>query len=237
MNIRGLTVCVNYADLLARGLELWHTGLDRLIVVTSTTDTETQNLCNRLNVECYTTDIFYANGARFNKAAGLSEAIAATRLREDADWLLTFDADIVPPADWRICVERAVPRSGNLYGTYRYQVPENAVKLVLGASKRMPQSWVLGFFMLFHNSDPNVASPVFDLHWGHCGNYDTVFCRRWPKANQIILPIPMFHLGNERENWMGRGTRDDLREMLAKRHGHEDWEKEKMAQPPIIKVQ
>lgn len=239
MNLRGITVSVNYADLLERSLERWHIGLDRLVVVTSSADEATQQLCCRYNVETHVTDIFYANEARFNKGAALSEAILAKGLRDGADWLLGFDADIVPPEDWRVQVERRKPEPSKLYGAYRYWQPETQPKLIVDYTKRMPQSWVLGFFTLFHANDsclPGLNEPLFDVCWPHAGCFDTLFARRWEKQNQVILPIPMVHLGEERQNWCGRGDPGALRAILNQRRGHEDWEKERMTNPPVLNI-
>lgn len=234
MKIFGVVVCVNYADLLARGIERWRDGLERLVVVTASHDTMTQELCGRHGVECFVTDIFYYGGAKFNKGAALSEAIHKTGLRGD-HWILTFDADIVPPKDWRAQVECFAPQKGHLYGALRYQQPENAKELRVVPTARMPQSWVIGFFMLFHSQDPIVGDgPVFDLCWPHAGNYDTIFCRKWPTGSHILMPLDTIHLGNERENWVGRGKADELNAMLLRRNGHEGWESERMANPPSI---
>lgn len=238
MNLRGICVCVNYSDLLARSLGHWHTGLDRLVIVTAPADHATRDLCAHHNVETHVTDIFYANGARFNKGAALSEAVHAKEFRRHADWLMTFDADIVPPVTWRIDLEKAQLQRGSLYGARRYWVPENSQLLLVDPAHKMPQSWVIGFFSVFHSSDPRLPTgPLFDLHWPHGGIYDTTFARRWPMPDHKILPIPMIHLGEERTNWMGRDdkARADLREVLSKRRGYEDWEKERMKNPPKIK--
>lgn len=236
MNLRGITVCVNYADLLGKSLERWHTGLDRLVVVTSPADADTLRLCDRLGVETFATSIFYENGAKFNKGAALSQAIIRTRLRRNADWLMTFDSDIVPPHNWRVQLDRHQPRPGGLYGAYRYQQPENAVEPLYDPARRMPQGWVLGFFMAFHATDPVLpADPLFDVCWPHAGNYDTTFCRRWAKVDQHLTSIPMVHLGEERQNWVGRGKLAELRaDYLGHRIAPEDWERERMANPPIV---
>lgn len=238
MSLRGIVVCVGYADLFARSIECWHTGLDRLVVVTAPKDTATQVLCERLGVEHHVTDIFYANGAQFNKFAALSEAAIKTRWREDADWLLSFDADIVPPLHWRDSLSEMVLTPGNLYGAYRYWQAEDASPLIVDMKRKMPQSWVLGFFSMFYATDSALppSGPLWDLHWPHSGNGDTVFSRRWPRERHHILPIPMIHLGEERMHWCGRGKEDELKAILAKRHGHEDWEREKMANPPILET-
>lgn len=236
MNIRAITVCVNYSDLFARSIDRWHIGADRLLVVTSNADKETQKLCRKNNVQYFTTDIFYANDAKFNKGAALSEAIAYMGFRNRADWLLTFDADIVPPPNWREVIEKQKPVSGNLYGSFRYWTNEKNKILSFNVAHRMPQSWVLGFFMLFHASDPAVPpGAIFDMCWPHAGVYDTVFCRRWPHERQWILPLTLLHLGNEREHWTGRGKQAELfDEFLSKRNGHEDWQRERMKNPPRL---
>jgi len=240
MSLRGITVCVNYSDLLARSIEAWHVGLDRLIVVTSSADKKTQELCKFHNVEMHITDIFYENGASFNKGAALSEAIIVKKLREEhADWILVFDADIVPPTDWRDQLSQYQLTPGVLYGAFRYWVHETG-RLVVNKYRRMPQGWVLGFFTMFHSSDQHLPKslmePVFDICWPHAGNYDTIFCRLWERKDQIILPIPMIHLGEERQNWMGRDKKEDLKATLSLRKSHEDWMREKMPQPPTLNV-
>jgi hypothetical protein len=238
MNLRGIVVCVDCSDLLRKSLQRWHVGLDRLVVVTSTRDVKTHALCDRLNVEMHQTDVFYANGASFNKGAAMSEAVLAKRLREGADWLMTFDADIVPPEDWRDKVERAGLQPGNIYGAYRYMAPEDTEDFRVDGRPRMPQGWVIGFFVAFHASDPMLPPadhPLFDIHWPHAGNYDTIFCRRWRRSNQFLLPdLKLIHLGEERQNWTGRFNGKELKEVLARRRSNEDWDRERMANPPVL---
>ena len=71
MRISGLTVCVNYSDLLAAGLESWYQGCDKLLVVTTPEDTETQLLCANSDILVHQTDVFYRDGATFNKGAAI----------------------------------------------------------------------------------------------------------------------------------------------------------------------
>lgn len=238
MRLTGICVSVGYADLLAKSIERWHLGLDRLVIVTSNADTATQDLCRHHNIDFHATDVFYANGAKFNKGAGLSEACFVKRIREHADWLLTFDSDIVPPIDWRSQLEASRLQKGRLYGTYRYQQPENEANPMVDYRRQMRQGWVLGFFSLFHSSDPRLPrmdEPLFDICWPHAGNYDTAFTNRWGRHDQTILPIAMIHLGEERAHWTGRGKAGELhREFFAKRRGIEQWDHEKMTVPPIL---
>jgi hypothetical protein len=236
MNVTGLVVCVQYADLLARGFDRWVKGCDRLVVVTAPGDSATLDLCAAHGIAPHVTDVFYQCGAKFNKGAAMAEAAQCSRLRS-ADWILSFDADIVPPETWRRDLEACKPMPGNLYGCWRYQVPENG-NLVFDPARRMPQGWVIGFFTLFHATDPclSATGPMFDICWPHAGNYDTEFTRRWPMDRQKMLPLPMIHLGEERQNWTGRGRREELRKILAARGGRpNNWHAERMAVLPHLK--
>lgn len=232
MNLSALTVCVDYSDLFAKGIERWRDGTDKLLVVTSSSDVKTQVLCDKHRVETFVTDVFYEANARFNKFAALS---LAYRHLNPSDWALVFDADIIPQADWRERVQGSSLQFGNLYGAYRYYCAEDDPNPTLDLSKRMPQGWVLGFFTLFHSKDPFATDPLFDVDWPHCGNGDTTFTRRWPRRRQTILRnVPMIHLGEERKNWCGRYRREELRDILKRRRRGEDWERERMPVAPEV---
>jgi hypothetical protein len=243
MNIRGITVSVNYADLLSVGLDRWDEGLDSILVVTSTKDKATQTLCAERRIPTHVTDIFYANGASFNKGAAISEAIIATNFRRGADWFLLFDSDIVPPSNWREVVDRHGCQPGKLYGAWRYENPENYT-LEQCDPKKGPlihQSWVIGFFALFHSQDPRVPpDPMLEVIWGHCGNYDTSFSWRWPHVGpnkmQEFINLRTVHLGQQRQNWLGRGKGQELHDLLRQRRHFHDVQREMVISPPMPEV-
>lgn len=241
-HLTGVVVCVDYADLLRHSIARWREGMDRLIVVTTDEDSATRRLADLHGCELHCTNIFYANGAHFNKGAALAEAFLHKSVLGN-HWIATFDADTVPPLGWRRAFNDLGPRPGELYGVRRCYVSESDVGRLDSLETRklqvMPQSWVIGFFMLFHAMDthlPPKDAPIFDLCWPHAGNYDTIFCRRWPKNRQVLLSEPrMIHIGRERQNWCGRGNRHQLRDLyLDKRRGWEDWDRERMPNPPTL---
>jgi len=106
MKISALTTCVGpkYAAMLHKSLPIWLETCDEVIVVT--------DLDTKINWKvaidffqgakgCTTlipsrTDIFTAHGASFNKGAALSHGFAKIK---DPEWVLNFDADILPPPD------------------------------------------------------------------------------------------------------------------------------------------
>lgn len=173
-----------------------------------------------------------------NKGAALSQAELHYGFRKNADWLLTFDSDIVPPLDWRDQLEGSRLFKGKLYGAWRYQQPEHGPIRPIDYSKRMRQGWVLGFFSLFHAQDfrlPADGEPIWDICWPHAGNYDTTFTKRWPHHDQVMLSIPMIHLGEERAHWTGRGKKHELHgQFFRNRRGIEDYEHEKLKELPRL---
>lgn len=234
MKIHGLVVCVNYSDFLAVGIERWMTGLSSLAVVTDTKDTETAELAQKFGACVAETDLFYADGAIFNKGRAMEWARRRTMMWED--WILFFDADVVPPTDWKARTEQARPRPGFLYSAWRHQCdsPErvddpNLPKIhgdVIG----------VGFFQLFHTSDPAVRhasdEPLIDTWWLHGGNYDSRFMHRWPGHKRVALPFHMAHLG-ERDNWWGRGNKEAFTQMQAERQRRGGWQHERIPATPI----
>lgn len=215
MKLHAVTVCVNYADYLSRSLDRWAAA--PVLVVTTPADTETQDLCHRHGVPVHTTNVFYASGAKFNKGAAIVEAIESRICIDCIDWLLLFDSDIIPPANWLDQVKGANLRLGDLYGAPR----------TTEAGELIDDGELAGYFHLFHTSDPNAKRrPLLDTHWYHAGNYDSEFIKRWDIDNRVLLPFSVIHLGERGRNWCGRGQADDMRQLHEERarrggYGHE----------------
>ena len=200
MRIHGLVVCVDYAAELAQSLPMWMHGLDSVVVVTTSKDKATVEACDRWSALpraiVYQTDIFYASGASFNKGAAITEAVEAGLLNTD-DWVLLFDADVVPPADWKSIVQRVWLTEGHLYGAFRQDEK----------GKMIADNLPAGFFMLFHGKDSQArVKPFYDTHWLHAGAGDTFFMERWPQISRHCLPLFLKHLGEPNKNWDGRNN-------------------------------
>lgn len=215
MNLVGLTVCVNYGDHFAQSIGRWQGGLDALIVVTTPDDIVTQRLCSLHEVPFLTTSVFTARGAHFNKAGALNEGL---NLLPWPDWLVLFDADIVPPADWRQTVEIAEPVSGNLYGAHRYQ-PDGPME---------PDRRICGWFMMAHRDDPAASSPLL-VEYNNASGYDTEFVQRWPSDKQIwIENLPLIHTGQPFTDWCGRGNAAGMRQLIDHRAARGGFEHERI---------
>lgn len=207
MNIIGLTVCVNYSEFLSRSIDRWKEGCTSIIVVTSPDDTETGKLCREHGVICFPSDAFTRNGAFFNKGAAIAEAYDRLGLSSCDGWILFFDADVQPPADWKkyaLAVE-----VGELWGAHRASEDGTPIR----------DNDVAGFFMLFHSSDPNVQQkPIVETCWKHAGNYDTEFQSRWWNSGKIRrFTLTLTHFGETSQNWYGRGQPYRMKRMLDER--------------------
>lgn len=202
MNIDAFTVCVGdrYARMLDHSLPVWLRTCDRVVVVTDK-DTVFENRA----ADFIVTDIFTRYGASFNKGAALSEGFARSR---PTDWVLNFDADIIPPEDWREKIERIGLRPGKLFGCSHRYGEDGAVI----PDADFPNIW--GFFHLWHLDDPRSwRRPVFDSTCGHAGNYDHSFMMQWEEQARVDLwpDIKLTHQGKPREHWFGRDPKNEKR--------------------------
>lgn len=209
MHIEGITVCVNFDDLFALSIERWANALDHIIVVTDTTDERIGDLVAPYqNITLYRTDIFYKNGAMFNKGAAVEESLDMAYLR---DWVLFFDGDIVPPEDLRQRIEQENPQCGTLYNAPRYQC--NNLDLLNHAIRnwdmmklfRIDDREFPGYFQLFHSKDANVQQrPLLETNWKSAASYDSVFQWKWDGEHKHRFNFPLIHCGPHGTNWCGR---------------------------------
>ena len=192
--IDGLVVCVGekYAEMLSKSLPIWQDTLDSVTVVSNTSDPWT--LIYRFpRPRIFVTDLFTAHGAHFNKGAALSAAFADLNPRE---WVLNFDADIIPEPDWRKKIEGKL-RVGNLYGAMR-----RLERGLHDPESTFPDLW--GYFHLWHVDDPHSwVRPVYPVDCGHAGNYDHTFLKQWPVECRRELKIKLIHQGEPRNRWFG----------------------------------
>jgi len=209
---KGITVCVQYDDLLAVALPWNLHHFKEVVVVTSPADTATQELCRELNeqyagnkIKLHVTDAFYRNGAKFNKGLAVEEGLDV--LGRDG-WMLIWDADTLFPITMRM------PRQiGKLYTPHRYILEDvQKWRTDLDWTKlpmRVEQEWP-GYFQLFHADDPVLQTrPWYGIDYKHAGGCDSVFQNKWHGSNRLRPEFNVLHLGPHGTNWYGR-TSDRL---------------------------
>jgi hypothetical protein len=236
MKLQAVTVSVNYSDFLEVVIPENKKQFDKWIIVTDTKDLATKELCDLHGITCIQTDSFYANGATFNKWAGLNEGLAL--IDQDA-FVAIIDGDIALPYQARRIFEKLDLDPTFMYGIDRLDcVGFDKWDAYKKGSSMFRDQWMLhtaglqlsarlvhlyggktdggkfmgyrplGFFQLVHRS-------AFDKHpqnsdsADHC---DMVFASEWPRSKRMLIPeLFGIHLISDNarkgENWRGRKTK------------------------------
>lgn len=235
MILEGIIICVGYSDFIAHTLPLNKSHFDKLVVVTSTTDKETQRLCEYHHVECIQTDIFYENGDVFNKAKGINIGLKA--LTQEG-WVLHLDGDIVLPPLFRETIEPIMLDEKCVYGVDRLMctnyddwvehvatphLMQEAYIFIHPYYKSMPigtriakygtvEGYIpIGFFQLWNPICSGINH--YPQEHGDAGRSDMLFAMQWPRNKRGFIPeIITIHLESEKlvsmgKNWKGRQTR------------------------------
>ncbi len=205
--IKAITVCVGYDDILRLTLPTILPHVDKLVIVTSPTDTKTQDLAAQYpeKVRVHLTDAFYRNGASFNKGLAMEEGFDV--LGRDG-WILILDADIVLPAHMPL----GKLLIGKLYTPARRILPDivgmtELPDIKVESLRPRKDHGNFGYFQLFHASDPVLRRrPWYGIDWVHAGGCDSVFEKRWHKADKLRMLFEVIHLGDPDKNWYGRAT-------------------------------
>lgn len=210
MRINGITTCVGelYAACLNVTLRVWKQTLDSIVVVTTPQCDATLTVCHDHGVEVVATEVFTKFGAKFNKGAALCVGYAKS---DPQDWVLSFDADVMPPDDWRnSCQYLDV---GYLYGVKRTDKARHAFN-------------PYGYFQLWHVADERAWRwPIFDAHYAHAGCYDGNFMERWGKDRWRCLKFMVEHEPATRHNWFGPNQKHLMRSLplpTIRKHCRED---------------
>lgn len=195
--LSAITVCVEYADILALTLPYNRHHFNSFTVVTHPKDKATINVALSNDAKVVTSDLFYKN-AKFNKFEPLGEA-----LKNLSDWICILDADIVWPK--RVALNLV---KGKLYSPRRYVLktipstipPENYWETL--PIHPVGHIWA-GYTQIFHSSQlPPIPYPPCE----HAGGPDTAFQSNWKPQDKQRFDWLCLHLGPTETNWGGRIT-------------------------------
>ncbi len=232
-NLEVVSVCVNYGDILKVTIPYNKPLFNRWVIVTSSKDTETQDVCRYYNIEHVVTDSFYDDGAVFNKAKGINEGLK--RLTR-SDWVLHMDADIILPANFRqICKDDQLQKDA-IYGVDRVNIVgrDMLMDFVLHNDSQIKQ-WtylnpkldfesmfrlhnlnsgynVIGFFQLFHSSYTNANNIWYPIEHTNAARTDVGFQKNWSLNKRLLYPgVIAYHIETEPSekgmNWNGRKSK------------------------------
>lgn len=231
--LEAVIICVNYGDILKVTLPHNKKLFDNLVVVTDSNDKETFDICKYHQVQCLVTDVFYEDGAEFNKAKGINEGF---KKLVKLDWILHLDADIILPANFRqICKDDQLQKDA-IYGVDRVNLigKEDVMKFILNNESQISQ-WtymnhdtdfksmfrlhnlnagynVIGFFQLFHSSYLKDDTLWYPVNHTNAARTDVGFQLKWPLEKRLLYPgIVAYHIETEESpkgmNWCGRKSK------------------------------
>ncbi len=218
--ITSITTCVNYDDYLAITLPLNRSLFQQFYVITTSEDTATQQLCRQYKATPIITDLFYHDGANFNKGKAINQILHQL----ENGWICHIDADIVVPQCFKDVIISDLDQE-TIYGCPRLMCPEMSswenylqTKSTEGWAKYKAQFFrvgrevykkylPIGYMQLFHLSHL-VKKPYYPETSNNAGESDVRFSLKWnqhhclDELTAIHLPI----LGSSREgiNWNGR---------------------------------
>jgi len=229
MKIEAVIVCVDYADFLAETLPHNLPHFDRTLVITSTRDVETQDLCRRLSVPYYATDVFFKEGSRFNKARGIDFGLGYLRYN---DWVVHLDADTYLPPLTRRMLEWRELDPDSIYGidrvncvgyeawqTFqaqrhtghdfmcRVKVPEGMPLLDRIAIRDYGGYVPIGFFQMWNGA----IGRRYPIARGDAEHTDVLHAIQWDESRRHLIPeVIGVHLQSAPAslgaNWKGRPT-------------------------------
>ena len=224
-------VCDGFHDFLARTLPTNKFLFDRLVVVTSYEEKETQRICEFHHVECVRTDDMDTRKGKFRKGKGINAGLAAL---SKAAWVVHMDADIYLPPQTRLLLEQAQLDPHMIYGVDRFDVKGYAAwdefmslpslqheagtyihpkAFPLGTRLMFNHAsgWLpLGYFQLWHPRTSGIMTYP-EIH-ETAGRTDTLHAQRWPRNMRALIPeVIAYHLDSEDKsvmdaNWSGRTT-------------------------------
>lgn len=224
--MKAITVCVDYAPLLAKTLPHNAIHFDRMVVVTTPEDRATLDLCAEFcNVTAFATRAFYEKNALFNKGKAMEEGFD---ILGRSGWMMVLDADIVLPHQLPEDLE-----CGNLYSPFR--------RMCFDGEWDGDFDWVdyprygdrefAGYCQVFHADDPALkARPWYGVNWRHAGGCDSDFQAKWPEEKKIRPDWEVLHLGRPMHNWGGVGEEKQrrLKELLSRRRRAGDYAHERL---------
>lgn len=227
MNINAVTISVNCHDLLAHTLPSTKNCFNRLVIVTSKDDEETKKICSYWHVECISTDLFYKDGAKFNKGLGIQFGL--DYLKSD-DWVVCIDADIYLPPRFNEFIRCRTYNKDCIYGIDRLDIKDwdTWIKFYSNPTSLYYTGWVnpthqvmyrfldgsfylpIGYFQMW-NSKSRYAKNGYPIIYENAADSDVDFAKYWPPENRILIPETfVYHLSTKKdskiigEDWSGR---------------------------------
>lgn len=204
IDVHAFVPSVDYADFLRVTLPHNRLRLAQVVIVTTPDDRETIAIARAHGADVHTTRAWTADGALFNGARAIEEAMDAYGRR---GWMMQLSADIALPSSF----DAIRPTIGRVYSAKRRMcsgcpatIPDESQWTVYGYHSKHDIG-LSGYCLLWHADDEHLPPPPWQpIDWVHVGGSDSEFVARWPASHQIVWPFDVLHLGTAGVDWCGR---------------------------------
>ncbi len=209
--IEGIVVCIggNSLNLLKITLPQNRKFFDNYIVITSSTDKETQEFCKDYPVTLLITDAFYDRGAKFNRGPAFNQAFQISRFKDE---ICLLDCDIFIPDSLGKVIREKNFDIDYMYGSRRVIVPKyyDFNMLCNWKDEYYDKLWIpfgigYGYMQVFnYNSSTIKKYGLFYPDSYDVSNADWQFRNLWGETindnkeyigNLIEIPEKCWHLG------------------------------------------
>jgi len=241
--LEALTVCVGFSDYLEHFLKYNLKHFDKLIVVTTKSDTSTIKLCKSIKVNYVFTNRL---GQSFNKGKAINDGLKKLSMK---DWLLIIDADIILEKQFRNKTEQQKLNIKKLYGAIRINCLDypswEKYSLLNGSEQelflkneslkkmykrnRTVREWnsgrkqIVGYFQLLNCKNKIIEYPE---QYEGANKSDREFFNQWEFFNREFLQnINVLHLDNTGRkgiNWFGRKSPEFKKDTSIIDYGKKD---------------
>jgi hypothetical protein len=179
------------------------------MVVTTQTDEATKTLALNNDCSIFTTNVFYEDGAHFNKWRALETALHSYGRH---GWIVNMDADVL----WPKVIPDFELDEGCLYTPMRRmfhdlgKIPAPDEQEWNNYSYHRYQKEWSGYTQIYHAGCSVLDKlPWYETDWKHAGGGDSTFQGRWESSKKLRPSFEVLHLGGQETsgtNWLGRWT-------------------------------
>jgi hypothetical protein len=217
--IEAITICVNYAHDFVFCVERNKKHFHRWLVVTTSTDLDTIELCKKHSLEVVIFDGFTNADGPFQKSKGINEALRKINFdnAKNSDLILHIDADIVLPENFTEKINSSPINYQTLYGIDRAYVKApitneridelfSVINKYQLRGKGTDVNFVYGFFQLFSKKaivahGLRSQKMIYPEYSRDASFDDIVFSKLFRKIGSFDLTA--IHLGESYVNWKG----------------------------------
>jgi len=207
LKIIGITVCVNYDDILGHMLEQNLKFLHKWLIVTKKDDKKTIDMvekCGNKKLKLLFYDGFYKNGAKFNFGGARLFAQNYIEKNYSSANVLMLDSDIYLPDNFAEKLPISL-KDDYLYGIERIDY-WTLKDFNTESNPHTPEAGPFCGFFQMYKQNPKYKYKD-SLTAAEC---DIIFRKMFDKKKRIKLDIYAKHLGQNGANWSGRKYEDGV---------------------------